>query len=139
MPLCWNRASTRVVLPWSTCAMIAMFRICGFATRVGRRLGILIVYSTGASGPSAAEPPCEPAIEAEAVGGRVDVLEVAQIGARRQSLVQRHLDASAKIDAELGRIRTCVPNREARAGQREAGGGIGREAVLERKMIERVA
>ena len=29
-PLCLNMASTRVVLPWSTCAMIAMFLIVSF-------------------------------------------------------------------------------------------------------------
>jgi hypothetical protein len=30
VPDCFNRQSTRVVLPWSTCAMMAMLRIGRF-------------------------------------------------------------------------------------------------------------
>src|SRR2546425_5813261 len=36
MPLCRSMASTKVVLPWSTCAMMAMLRMLGFIGSPGR-------------------------------------------------------------------------------------------------------
>src|SRR5437879_10224128 len=36
MPLCRSMASTKVVLPWSTCAMMAMLRMLGFTGSPGR-------------------------------------------------------------------------------------------------------